>query len=134
MSIPNQFENMSDEELARWQAGWKTSTDHYILADKEWQRRAREEQHNLNLGLLKNQHSLNLQILKKQTSLMKGSIVVGFIGVILGAILGAYLSVTLSKEPQVKQKESLESTLQQKVSESSSPPHKGTNESLEARE
>ncbi len=122
---------MSDEELARWQAGLKTSTDHYILADKEWQRRARKEQHDLNLTLLKNQHDLNLQILNKQSKLTKLSIVVGFIGIILGVILGAYLPTSLSRESQVNQKESLKPQLQQTVSavNRDRDRHKGTNES-----
>jgi hypothetical protein len=90
------LKNKSDQELAQWQAGWKPSTDKYILAEIEWANRAREKQHKLDQALLKNQHDLNLLILEKQSKLTKLSISVGFIGVIVGALLGAYMQAVLS--------------------------------------
>jgi hypothetical protein len=38
---------MTDEELAQWQARQKG--EFLILSEQEWQRRARVEQHDLNL-------------------------------------------------------------------------------------
>ncbi|ODC02034.1 hypothetical protein A3197_21550 [Candidatus Thiodiazotropha endoloripes] len=90
------LKNKSDQELAQWQAGWKPSTDKYILAEIEWANRAREKQHQLDQALLKSQHDLNLIILDKQSKLTKLAISVGFIGVLVGALLGAYMQSALS--------------------------------------
>jgi len=90
------LEDKSYRALAQWQAGWKPSTDKYILAELEWERRAREKQHLLDQELLNNQHELNLIILEKQSKLTKFSIAVGFIGVVIGAVLGAFMQYYLT--------------------------------------
>lgn len=34
----------SDDELAKWQSGWKPHSQQYITAEKEWERRMLMEQ------------------------------------------------------------------------------------------
>lgn len=71
---------MSDEELARWQAGWKEQTEYFILAKKEWERRDRLKQ-----------HELDLQLLSRQVRWMKFAVIATILSTLLGVILGAYL-------------------------------------------
>jgi len=101
------LKNKSDEELAIWQAGWKVLNENYILANNEWEKRARARKHQLDLSLLEKQHELNLTIVKEQSKLTKVSISVGFIGVILGAVLGASLPLLLQTEPATVEPESI---------------------------
>ena len=75
------LEKMSDAELAGWQSGWKTNTDKFILADREWTRRAMERQHHF-----------NLQILEKQREMTKMTVLWTVAATIVGAILGAVLT------------------------------------------
>jgi len=121
------LKNKNDEQLAEWQAGWKPSTDNYILANNEWENRARARKHELDLSLLEKQHELNLEIVKEQSKLTKVSISVGFIGVILGAILGASLPLLFQSNPvniepkaikQQKQSTATQNTVQSEQVES----------------
>jgi hypothetical protein len=82
--VAEDLKNKSDDELARWQAGWKQHGHHHILAQKEWERRARERQHELDLALM-----------FKQVQWMKYSVVASVIAALLGAIVGAVLQASL---------------------------------------
>ena len=75
---------MSDQELASWQAEWKQNSNFHILAEKEWERRARERQHELDLALM-----------FKQVRWMKYSVMASVIAALLGAIVGAILQASL---------------------------------------
>jgi len=141
MNESEQNKTKTADELAKWQAGWKQSNDHYILADVEWKRRNLEEQHNLNLELLKNQHELNLQILekqsdlsrelhKKQSKLLKFSICATLMAAIIGTGFGFYLEHNWSeKKPKVPQKINLKQDVLKK-----SAHHKGIHEPLRSKE
>lgn|SRR4030042_3726218 len=80
---------MTPEELANWQSQWKPHSPHYILAEKEWQRRERLHQ-----------HELDLELIQKQVKWMKFSAVIGFLGVIIGAIITVSLSKCEPFTPQ----------------------------------
>jgi hypothetical protein len=40
---PGQLRKLSTEGLAAWQVGWKPTSAKWLLAEKEWARRAMEE-------------------------------------------------------------------------------------------
>lgn len=71
MSESETLKQMSPEKLAEWQAGWKPTTGHYILAEAEWKRRFLEEQHCLNEQLLEEQLRANHQLASDQASAAK---------------------------------------------------------------
>jgi hypothetical protein len=87
----------TDDELAKWQAGWNTSSHYYLLAEKEWERRARIEQHNLNLHLTQEQTKMLKSSL--QTS-AKVTIAATLIGAIVGAVVQAILPEMIRKAPK----------------------------------
>lgn len=60
------LKNRSDDELAELQRTHSGLNPEHVLIEQEWQRRARDKQHELNMELLRNQHELNLEILNKQ--------------------------------------------------------------------
>lgn len=99
MSTPDRLINMSDDELAKFQEGCQPDSYPYIIAEKEWQRRERIEQHKLDLDLI-----------NKQVKWMKFSAILGVVSVIIGAVVGAYLQKNWSQQPQP--------TIQQEISES----------------
>lgn len=68
---------MTDDELASWQAGWKTDTANHILAEKEWQRR-----------MLTHEFGLNRQLAEYAAKWQRFSAYVGVIGTLVGAALG----------------------------------------------
>ena len=84
-TVSGNLKKKSDDRLADWQSQFHPNSDTYILAEKEWQRRERLEQ-----------HELDLKILREQTKWMKFSAALGVVAVIVGAILGAYLQSKLS--------------------------------------
>lgn len=72
--------DMTDNELAQWQAGWKPGTENHILAEKEWARRERIAQ-----------HDLDLELIAKQVRWMKYSIIASVISALIGAVVGSLL-------------------------------------------
>ncbi|WP_334187441.1 hypothetical protein [Noviherbaspirillum sp.] len=46
--LAEELADMSDDNLASWQAGWKPRTAQDILAEKEWQRRMMTHEFQLN--------------------------------------------------------------------------------------
>ncbi len=94
------FESMSDCELAELHASLLSDKVGPIIIQNEWRRRERIVQHELNQEIIRIQHEMNLKIFKKQSSLVKISIVTGFVGVILGAILASWLPTILSVDKQ----------------------------------
>ena len=94
MSITSdELKNISDSELATIQASNHHQSEEYILAEKEWQRRERLKQHELDLVLM-----------SKQVRAMKFSAILGVVAVLAGAIVGAiiapWLQYKLSKQLQ----------------------------------
>jgi len=87
MADVNRTENLktkSDEELAKWQSSWKPESQLYILAEKEWERRARERQHELDVALI-----------LKQVRWMRYSVVASVVAALSGAVIGALLQAWL---------------------------------------
>ena len=78
MNESDRLKNMTSEQLAEWQAGWKLRSSHDIVAEKEWQRRFMALQHD---------HDHDHKLLKPQIKWIKISIVTGLIGVLIGAIV-----------------------------------------------
>jgi len=78
------LKNMNDVELAKWQVDWKEHSHCYVLAQKEWERRAREKQHELDLDLM-----------FKQVQWMKYSVIASATSALIGAIVGAVLQAWL---------------------------------------
>jgi len=83
-SMTEQVKQMSYEELVAYRANKLDESVPAILADKEFERRARLEQHQLDLNLL-----------AQQVRWMKFTAILGstttLIGTIVGAILGSLL-------------------------------------------
>lgn len=94
---------MTEFELARYQMGWKEHTESFRLADLEWKRRERNEQHNL-----------NLQLLEEQAKIMKSSnrtiaiftITATLLGSIAGAVVQATLPELMKKPPKTPAQQS----------------------------
>jgi hypothetical protein len=84
VTIPELLKEKSADELAKLQAGYRPGSDHWILAEKEWDRRARKEQHELDLALI-----------LKQVRWMKYSVMASVIAALLGAAIGALLQSLL---------------------------------------
>jgi hypothetical protein len=82
--IAEELADMSDDELATWQAGWKPETANYILAEKEWQRR-----------MLAHEFGLNQRLAEYAAKWQRFSAYIGVIGTIAGAVLGAVGSLYL---------------------------------------
>ncbi len=88
---------MTEFELARYQMGWKEHTESFRLADLEWKRRERNEQ-----------HDLNLKLLGEQSRIMKSSnrtiaiftITATLLGSIAGAVVQATLPEMMKKPPK----------------------------------
>src|SRR3989304_2461252 len=99
---------MSDEALAKWQAGWKEHTEYFILAKKEWERRDRLKQ-----------HELDLKLMARQVRWMKFAVIATILSALLGVILGAYLQRNWPIDQQQKPIQSI----QEKTSLSSSVHH-----------
>jgi len=110
-SIPNELKTKTDEELADWQA--TVGKPHFILAENEWRRREKLEQHGLNKEIIQRQHEFNLIVSKKQSRLLVASIVAALVGVILGAILSSWLPTILSAGKQETPMQSAQNTPKQ---------------------
>ncbi|MDQ7838801.1 MAG: hypothetical protein RDU59_09990 [Thermodesulfobacteriota bacterium] len=92
---------MSDLQLAEYKQGCREDNPRAVLVEKEFERRARLEQHKLDLILI-----------GKQVQWMKFSAILGVVAALVGAIIGAYLAVKmpefLKKQPQQKSESQLE--------------------------
>ena len=93
--LTENLRKMSAEDLADFQAAQATVPQYAILAEKEFERRARQEQ-----------HKLDLELVVKQGQWMKFSAILGIVGTIAGAIIGALLIYSLQDKPPPKQLES----------------------------
>lgn len=82
---------MSEDELVKWQAGWKSTSHYYLLAQREWQRRAKVEQ-----------QEADNRIIEKQIKLTRFSMIITAIATIAAAILGAWAQSTLTRPQEQK--------------------------------
>ncbi len=86
-------ENMNDEQLAEWQAGWKEHTGNYILAEREWERR-----------MISHEFSLQTKLAAINNRWLIASAFIGVFGTLAGAWLGAHFpSTNLVPAAQSKQ-------------------------------
>tara|TARA_R110002124_G_scaffold157073_1_gene324161 strand:- start:504 stop:908 length:405 start_codon:yes stop_codon:yes gene_type:complete len=81
-----ELNEMSDAELAEWQAGWRDDTKHHILAEKEWASRLSARQ-------LTHQFKLEERLAKVNRW---WSVLVAVIGV-SGVLAGVWLGVALDE-------------------------------------
>jgi hypothetical protein len=93
--LAHDLSKKSDEELAAFRANKVDTSEYAILADKEFEKRARQKQHELERELLAEQHKLDLELVIKQVHWMQFSAILGVAGTIVGAIVGAVLTVWL---------------------------------------
>jgi hypothetical protein len=117
-----ELKKLSPEELAETRWGYKDNTPVAILIEKEFERRARIEQ-----------HELDLKLVLKQVRWMKFSVIATILSALLGIILGAYLqrnwpTIQPTMPKQLIEPQTLGSTSahQPNVSKSSSHPPKET--------
>ena len=75
------LENMTDAQLAEWQAGWKEHSGKYILAEREWERR-----------MISHEFSLQTKLAAANNRWLIAAAVIGLVGTVAGAIVGAYLT------------------------------------------
>jgi hypothetical protein len=115
-----ELSKLSLDELAKIRTNKIAESLPAILIDKEFEHRARIEQ-----------HELDLKLVARQVRWMKFSAILGIISALAGAIVGAYLQYRLSQPPSLKspspiQKENASSTPlhQTTISKSSSNPVK----------
>jgi hypothetical protein len=89
MIISDDLKNKTDDELAKFQADIRGRVEYDILIEKEWERRARIKQ-----------HELDVKLMTKQVNAVKFSAILGVAAVIAGAIVGASLQYMLREPPQ----------------------------------
>jgi hypothetical protein len=111
--LAEELRKKSDDELVRFQGQNENVADYRILAEKEFQRRERLEQ-----------HKLDLELMAKQVRWMKFAAILtasfSIIAAIVGAIAGAILTLWLQDKPSPKQSESLPRSSQQESAPSTS--------------
>lgn len=106
------FAQMPDIELASWQASGDSELVRAIIAEKEWQRRERIEQHENNKNEIELQHQKNTELVKEQVKWVKISAIVTATATILAALLGWYLA---DKSQGLKEQLRLKSELLQQI-------------------
>lgn len=88
------LKKMSDLELAEFKQGMREDHPRAVLVEKEFERRAREEQHKLDLDLI-----------AKQVRWMKFSVMAAIAAAVIGALLTYFLSRTTEDKCQLLIKE-----------------------------
>jgi len=86
------LKGISDDELAEYRENHADNTKEGILADRDFERRARIAQHELDVGLV-----------AKQVRWMKFAAILGAVATVVGTIIGALLTFRLQRNPQLKQ-------------------------------
>jgi hypothetical protein len=93
------MKEMSDRDLATFQAGNQERTANSILADQEWKRR-----------LIREEFNLHKQLADADRKWLMISAFIGVVGTIVGAIVGAW--ITTSAEQKSNQSLSPRSNIQ----------------------
>lgn len=107
--LAEDLRNISLEDLAIFRADKLEGSLPVILADKEFERRARLEQHKLDLDLV-----------FEQVRWMKFTAILASVTTLLGAIVGAILTFWLQKNPPIKQSQLPTRSSQQETGASTS--------------
>ncbi|HEU4852087.1 MAG TPA: hypothetical protein VFT37_08030 [Telluria sp.] len=79
---------MTDDELAAWQAAWRPGVAQYILAEKEWQRR-----------MLAHEFGLNRRLAEYAAKWQRFAAYIGVAGTVVGAILGLVSGSVFQSSP-----------------------------------
>jgi hypothetical protein len=120
------LKKMPDDELVRFQGQHENNAQYRILAEKEFQRRERAEQHELDLNLIADQ----VRWMKFSAILSAAAaIVAAIVGAIGGAILTFWLQSKLLQrqlelQPRSSQQESAPSTSVDRKEKAESVPSK----------
>lgn len=93
--VTDDLRKKSDKALAAFRADKNVTSVYAILADKEFERRVRVKQ-----------HELDLKLIAKQVTWTKFTAILGSAATLIGAIVGALLTMWLQQpQPQVQQGE-----------------------------
>ena len=127
--LADKLKAMNDADLTEYQGQNATHPVYSLFAEREFERRGREEQHKHSLELLAKQHELDLKLVMKQVRWMKFSAIIGIAGTIVGALLTAWLQPSRpSPRPQPSvsqaQKETAKSTSVDRKEKAESVPSK----------
>jgi hypothetical protein len=108
MSISDNLINKTDDELAKYQAEMRGRSDIEILIEKDWERRARIKQ-----------HELDIKLMARQIRATRFAAILGVIATIIGAIFGAILEPWLKYKVLQKPPEEKQPITQEEISSSS---------------
>jgi hypothetical protein len=108
-ALAEEIRKMPDEELAAFRADKLDSSIYAILADKEFERRERLQQ-----------HQLDRRLIAEQVQWMKFTAILGVVGTIAGTIIGVFLTYLLQDKPSPKQSEPPPRSSQQESAPSAS--------------
>ena len=113
MNDSEKYRGMSDDDLAKVQEGLHEPTLENILIEREWLRRDRIAQHELDLDLV-----------LRQVRWMKFAAILGAAMTLTGAIAGAILTSWLSSTPQLWQEKNKTPKVQSQTSSSTAVDYK----------
>lgn len=85
MANDYKINEMTDAQLAEWQSGWKSDTHHYILANREWERRLIAHQAKIQFA-----NDAEIARLTRINTLLAAT--VGVAGAVIGALVAYYLA------------------------------------------
>ena len=111
-ALADELRKVSDADLAVYRTNRKADQPETILAEKEFERRGRIHQ-----------HELDLQLIAKQVRWQKFSAIIGIVATIAGAVAGALLTFWLQAAPQPTRKESSTPPSQEKTDKNTSADH-----------
>jgi hypothetical protein len=91
-TVSGNLKKKTDDQLAAWQSQFRPGSDTFILAENEWRRREKLEQHRYNKEQIELQHERNMELVKKQVRWIKFSAIITAIATLSAVVLGWYLS------------------------------------------
>ncbi len=100
----NTLSNMLDIELASWQANSNNEIVRAIVAEKEWQRRARLEQDQFTKANMERQNEINTSLVEKQVKWIKFSAILTAVATLAAGIAGSLVTYMLTTESQKQTK------------------------------
>jgi len=121
-ALEEKFKALPDAELARYLAEGTPNSVEVVLIQKEFARRDRLEQ-----------HQLDLKLIAEQVRWMKFSAVIGIVGTIVGVLLTALLTWWLQSNPSVNRSAASTPAVQQQSGQTTSGDRKEKAESVPSK-